>query len=67
MVRIDTLGRRVDLVGIQGQPASPEEMERVLAKRRAAWQPPQAKHPRGLLRRYAKGAASAMRGAFLED
>lgn len=67
LVRIDTLGRRVDLVGIQGKPASPEEMERVLAKRRAAWQPPQHQQPRGLLRRYAKGAASAMRGAFLED
>ena len=67
LVRIDIPGRRVEVVGVQGRAASPAEVDAVLAQRRRDWRPPRREHPRGLLRRYSRGAASAMRGAYLED
>ncbi|MCB2190016.1 MAG: dihydroxy-acid dehydratase [Deltaproteobacteria bacterium] len=67
LVRIDIPGRRVDLVGVQGEPVSPEQAQAALDQRRKTWQAPQRQQPRGLLRRYSQGAASAMRGAFMED
>ena len=66
LVKIDIPGRRLELVGCQGKKMSPQEMESVLADRRAGWNPPEQEHPKGLLRRYSKYAVSAMKGAFLE-
>lgn len=41
LVRIDIPGRRLDLVGIQGQEKSQQEMAQILAQRKARW-PPQS-------------------------
>ena len=38
----------------------------VLAKRRAAWQPPQPRYSRGVLAKYAKLVSSASAGAITD-
>ena len=45
---------------------TPEEMEQILAKRRAAWQPKPRRYKRGALRLFSDHAVSPMRGAWLD-
>jgi len=42
-------------------------VDAVFSERRKRWKPVFPKHPPGILRRYAKQAASAMKGAYLES
>ena len=44
----------------------PEEMETILAERRANWQPKPQKYTKGLLKLYAQHAVSPMKGAYME-
>ena len=67
LIRIDIPGRRLEIAGCQGEKMPAQQVEQVLAERRAGWLPPDQGHPKGLLRRYSKSAVSAMKGAFLED
>ena len=50
LIHIDIPARKLEIVGIHGQPMSPEEVDAVLAQRRAAWQPKEAKYPSGVLK-----------------
>lgn len=59
-------GRRLDVVGIQGQELSPEEIEKVLAQR-AEKGIPERPARKGLFGRYTSHALSAMKGAGYED
>ena len=65
LVRIDIPGRRLDLVGIQGQEKSPQEMAQILAQRKARWTPKPPKYTTGLLKLYAQHAVSPMKGAYM--
>ena len=74
-IRIDIPARRLDLVGVaddsspssSGRPVErpPEEMEAVLAERRAAWTPRPPRYTRGALGHFCRHAAPAMEGAYL--
>lgn len=66
LIRIDIPGRRLDLVGVAGKEKSPEKIERILASRRAAWQPPQLPEKKGVLKIYCAHAVSAMQGGYME-
>ncbi|HHY91853.1 MAG TPA: dihydroxy-acid dehydratase [Firmicutes bacterium] len=66
LIRIDIPARRLDLVGIAGTEKSPADVERILASRRAAWQPPVLPEKKGVLSIYCRSAASAMQGGYLE-
>jgi len=66
LIEIDVAGRRLAIVGIAGQRRTPEEIDEVLAQRRAAWQPRPVKYPRGVLRLFSLHAAPPMKGAYLE-
>ena len=65
LVEIDIPARRLELVGIAGERLSPEEVDRVLAERRAEWPGFESRHARGLLKLYAEHAVSPMRGAYM--
>ena len=54
------------IVGVKGEEKTPEEMEAILAERRAKWQPRPAKYRKGVLRLFSELAASPMKGAYLE-
>ena len=67
LVRIDIPNRVLAIIGVDGKPVDAHEMESILAKRKEKWELPELTHTSGVLRRYANHAASAMKGAYLED
>ena len=50
---------------MKGEPKTPEEMEQILERRRAAYVP-RENHNKGTLRLYQALAADATRGAYLD-
>jgi dihydroxy-acid dehydratase len=57
--------RRLAIVGVQGQPLPPDEIERVLSERRARWTPPLPRHKNGILSLFARVARSSSEGASM--
>jgi len=66
-ILIDIPKRVLAVTGCKGKKMSFREVDAVFAERRKRWKPVLPKHPPGILRRYAKQAASAMKGAYLID
>lgn len=66
LIEIDIFARKLNIVGIAGERKTPEEIDAVLQKRRAAWQPKEQKYKRGVLRLFSEHAASPMKGAYLD-
>ncbi len=66
LIEIDVFGRKLNIVGIKGERKTPEEIEAILAQRRAAWQPKPLKYQKGTLRLFSELAASPMKGAYLD-
>ncbi len=66
LIEIDVPARVLALVGVKGERRTPEEMDRILAERRAAWKPKPRKYTRGVMRLFNEHAASPMRGAYLD-
>ena len=66
LIELDVPGRRLQIVGIHGERRTPEEIDAVLAERRAHWTWPEPRYPRGVLRLFSLHAASPMKGAYLE-
>ena len=66
LIEIDVMGRKLDIVGVQGERRSPEEIEEILAERKKKWSPREKKYKRGVLRLFSEHAASPMKGAYLE-
>ena len=66
LIQIDIPNRTLAIVGVQGQAKTPGEMEEILARRRAEWQPKEPKYKKGLLKLYSQHAVSPMKGAYME-
>lgn len=66
LIRIDVENRLLAIVGVNGEEKTAEEMEQILAQRRACWQPKAPKYKTGLLKLYAQHAVSPMKGAYME-
>ena len=66
LIEIDVFGRKLNIVGVAGQRKSPEEIDRILAERKARWTPRPRRHQKGVLRLFSEHAASPMKGAYLE-
>ena len=66
LIQIDVEQRLLAIVGVKGEPKTPEEMDAILAERRAKWQPKPQKYTKGLLKLYAQHAVSPMKGAYME-
>lgn len=66
LIRLDVENRILAIVGTEGVMRSPEEIDAILARRRAAWKPKPVKYPRGVLRLFSELAASPMKGAYLD-
>ena len=66
LIRIDVPNRQLAIVGVNGEEKPPEEMEAILAKRRANWKPKAPKYTKGLLKLYSQHAVSPMKGAYME-
>lgn len=66
LIEIDVMGRKLDIVGIQGERKTPEEIDKILAERKKNWKPRESRYKKGVLRLFSEHAASPMKGAYLE-
>jgi dihydroxy-acid dehydratase len=65
LVEIHIPQRRLALVGVEGRRLEPDQVDRVLAARRARWVAPPSRHPTGILSLYARVARGADAGGSL--
>lgn len=66
LIRIDIPQRVLAIVGVAGEAKTPEEMDEILAARRAKWQPKAAKYPSGVLKIFSEHAVSPMQGGYMK-
>ena len=66
LIEIDVFARKLNIVGVKGERKTPEEIDAILAQRRAAWKPKALKYQKGTLRLFSELAASPMKGAYLD-
>ena len=67
LISIDIPNRTLAVIGCDGKQMSPDQVSARLADRKKNWKLPDLQHTEGVLKRYARRAASAMKGAYLED
>ena len=66
LIEIDVEARKLNIVGINGEKRTPEEIDAVLTERKKNWRPRKPKYEKGVLRMFSEHAASPMKGAYLE-
>lgn len=66
LIEIHIPERRLNIVGVCGERKTPEEMDEILAARKAKWKPKEPRYKSGVLRMFSEHAASPMKGAYLE-
>lgn len=65
IIEIDIPNRKLNIVGLEGKKATPEEVEQELARRRATFKPPAPRYTRGVLGRFTRGSRGSAKGAGL--
>ena len=66
LIQLDIPGRVLRICGVRGEEKSEEDIQRILAERRARWQPRPPKYTQGVLGLYTRHAASPMKGGFMD-
>lgn len=66
LIYIDIPARKLEIVGVRGEPKTPEEMDAILAQRKAAWKPRPPKYPSGVLKIFSEHAVSPMKGGYMK-
>ena len=66
LIYLDSPGRKLEIVGIHGERRTAEEVEKILAQRKAKWVPKESKYPSGILNIYSKHAVSPMEGGYMK-
>ena len=66
LIEIDVPARKLNIIGINGERKSMEEIDQILKERRKNWKPREPKYKKGVLRLFSQHAASPMKGAYLE-
>ena len=66
LISIDIPARKLEIVGIAGQPKTPAEIDEILVQRKARWQPKTPKYPSGVLKLFSQHAVSPMQGGYME-
>lgn len=66
LIEIDIPGRVLEVIGIKGQKLPKEEVDRILAQRKAAWKPREAKYKKGVLKIFSEHAVSPMKGGYMD-
>jgi dihydroxy-acid dehydratase len=55
------------VIGCDDKKMTADQIDAMLADRKKRWKCPDLNHTKGVLKRYAQRAASAMKGAYLKD
>lgn len=66
LIEIDIEARKIAVIDINGEKRTPEEIDDILAKRKANWKGFTSKYKKGLLKLYTEHAQSPMKGAYME-
>lgn len=66
LIEIDIANRILRIIGIKGERKTPEEIDAVLAQRKASWQPKEEKYKSGVLKIFSQHAVSPMKGGYME-
>ena len=66
LIELDVFARKLNIIGVAGERRTPEEIEQILAERRAKWEPHPRRYKRGALRLFSDHAVSPMQGAWLD-
>jgi len=66
LIEIDIPGRRLNIVGVQGERRSEAEMREILSRRKEEWIPKPNRYTRGILRIFTGNAASPMKGGYMD-
>ncbi len=66
LLAIDIPGRNLNIVGHADRRMDSDEVQSLLAERKKQWKALTLMHSRGILKRYANQAVSAIKGAYLE-
>ena len=66
LIEINIPGRVLRIVGVDGQRLTPDEIEDILKRRRAAWHPRENHYKKGVLKLFADRAVSPMKGGYME-
>lgn len=66
LIQIDIPERLLAIVGVHGERKSSEEMDAILAQRRAAWKPKPARYKSGVLKIYSEHAVGPMKGGYMK-
>ena len=67
LIRIDIPARIIEVVGIKGIEMPLDEVDKVLAARKAAWQPKEPKYKSGVLKLFSEKAVSPMKGGYMNE
>ncbi|MBR1543115.1 MAG: dihydroxy-acid dehydratase [Bacteroidaceae bacterium] len=65
LIKIDIPARILEVVGINGVMMPAEEVNKVLAERKAAWKPKESKYKSGVLKLFSEKATSPMKGGYI--
>jgi len=66
LIHIDIPARILEVVGINGIKMPLDAVNKVLAQRKAVWQPKEAKYKNGVLKLFSEKAVSPMKGGYME-
>lgn len=66
LIELDIPNRILRIVGVKGQRVTQQEMDSILAKRKAKWQPRKPKYTNGVLKLFTQHATSPMKGGYME-
>ena len=66
LLSIDIPGRNLNILGHADRRMDSAAVQSLLAERKKQWKAPLLIHPRGVLKRYAAQAVSAIKGAYIE-
>ncbi|QBH96730.1 dihydroxy-acid dehydratase [Limnobaculum zhutongyuii] len=64
LIEMDVPARKLNIVGINGEHKTPEQIEVVMAERQAKWIRPDYSHRKGVYKQFTERAASLMAGAY---
>lgn len=66
LIKIDIPGRLIQIIGVNGEEKTGNEVAQILETRKEKWVKPRQKFARGALGVYTKLAVSAMKGGYME-
>lgn len=67
LIEVSIPDRILQIVGINGERKSPEEIDQILMERKKQWKPMESRYKKGVLKLFADKAVSPMDGGYMEE